>query len=149
MTQVTKMAIEGKNDLMTFLAVLTRFIRRLEAAGIKIDDGKKQRVLLKGLDQVIFQHFINDARRKPYADYDCLYTAVTECAEEPPILEQLRSLRPGNPQSALATRTTQAKSQQHKQQHMTDSQRLDKIEEKIEAIGSSAGCARHCVNLRK
>ena len=128
-----KMAVEGKNDLMTFLSVLTRFIRRLEAAGIQIDDGKKQRVLLKGLDQTIFENFISDAKRKPYADYDCLHTAVQEHAQQSPILEKLRALKPGNPQSALATRVMQANNQQHKQQ-MTDSQRLDKIEEKVEAI---------------
>lgn len=107
-----KMAVEGKNDLMTFLAVLTRFLRRLEAAGINVDDEKKQRVLLKGLDQAIFQHFITDAKRKPYADYNCLYKAVQEFADEIPVLEKLRALKPGNPQSALTTRTSSYASKQ-------------------------------------
>ena len=129
-----KMAVEGKNDLMTFLAVLTRFLRRLEAAGINVHDEKKQRVLLKGLDQTIFQHFITDAKRKPYTDYNCLYKAVQEFADEAPILEKLRALKPGNPQSALSTRTQHSDKPQHARQQATDTQRLDRIEEKVEAI---------------
>ena len=52
------MAAEGKNDLMTFTAVLTNFMRRLEAAGVPVRDAKAQRVLVNGLDQEIFENFI-------------------------------------------------------------------------------------------
>ena len=129
-----RMSVEGKNDLMTFLSVLTRFLRRLEAAGINIDDEKKQRVLIKGLDQTIFQHFITDAKRQPYSDYNCLYKAVQEFADEAPVLEKLRALKPGNPQSALSTRTQHSDETHHEHKQPTHTQRLDRIEEKVEAI---------------
>ena len=70
---------------------------------------------------------------KPYADYNCLYKAVQEFADEAPVLEKLRALKPGNPQSALTTRTQHSDESQLRQQ-ATDTQRLDRIEEKVEAI---------------
>ena len=60
-----EMAGAGNNDIMTFLSALSNYIRRLETAGVTIEDGKKQSVLLEGLDQTIFEHFIGDARRTP------------------------------------------------------------------------------------
>jgi hypothetical protein len=43
------MELEGKQDLMTFTAALTNYMRRLDAAGLPVRDAKAQRVLLNGL----------------------------------------------------------------------------------------------------
>ena len=117
------MAGAGNNDIMPYLSALSNYIRRLETAGVTIEDGKKQSVLLEGLDQTIFEHFIADARRNPYASYTSLQKAVEEHAALPRVLQKLRALKPGNPQSALPTRNTSKQ-----QQIASDSHRLDKIE---------------------
>ena len=49
------MEVEGENDLMTFTAFLSSCIQRLEALGAGPDAKKKQRVLLNGLHQGIFE----------------------------------------------------------------------------------------------
>ena len=90
------MAGAGNNDIMTFLATLSNYIQRLETAGVTVEDGKKQSVLLEGLDQTIFEHFIADARRTPYKDYISLQKAVEEHAALPRVLQKLRALKPGN-----------------------------------------------------
>ena len=68
-TEYTKCTMmgEGQNELMRFISVLATFIRRLEAAGYPPRDSKKQRIILTGLDQDIFENFISNADRTPCA----------------------------------------------------------------------------------
>ena len=120
------MAIEGQNDIMTFLAVLTQYMRRLEAAGCPVRDQNAQRVLLSGLDQDIFETFISSCVRHPYTSYNQLQKALEETAAQPRMIAKLRALKPGNPQSALPTRTVMQ--QQQQQPPSASSQRMDKIE---------------------
>ena len=68
------MEVEGKNDVMTYISVLATFMRRLEAAGMEVPDAKAQRVLLNGVHQEIFESFIYEADRHPYASYRALVT---------------------------------------------------------------------------
>ena len=70
------MDTEGKNDVMTYISVLATFMRRLEAAGLKVPDAKAQRVLLNGVHQDIFESFIREAERNPYESYRELNTAL-------------------------------------------------------------------------
>ena len=120
------MSNEGRNDLMTFLSALARYLRRLEAAGIIIDDAKKQRVLIHGLDQDIFERFCEDATRRPYNDYNSLIKAVQKYAAKPHVLKQLRALKPGHAQAALTTRASPEPTEDT--HHRPESQRLDRIE---------------------
>ena len=128
------MAVEGKNDLMTFLAVLSRYHRRLEAAGIQVEDGKKQEVLKEGLDQAIFETIISNCDRQPYASYAKLAAAVKKHARKHLIREKLMALKPGNPHSALTTRSAPDHQPKHQPAHQPNhqpadnSQRLDRIE---------------------
>jgi hypothetical protein len=64
-------------------------------------------VLLKGLDQNIFETFITTAERHPYDDYDTLQKALEAAAAKPWTLDRLRALKPGNAQaqSVFATHT--------------------------------------------
>jgi hypothetical protein len=62
-------------------------MRRLEAAGAPFRDGKAQRVLLNGLDQDIFEGFIQDAKRNPYTNYVSLEKALQRAASEPRLLK--------------------------------------------------------------
>jgi hypothetical protein len=59
------MSGEGSNELMTYLTRLTQYRRRLQAVDRTVTDSRAQRVLLKGLDQDIFESFINTAERHP------------------------------------------------------------------------------------
>ena len=101
------MSVEGQNDIMTFLAVLTQYMRRLEAAGYPVRDAKAQRVLLNGLDQDIFASFITSCQRHPYDNYTQLQKALEETAANPRMMVKLKTLKPGNLQSALPTRASQ------------------------------------------
>jgi len=148
-----EMAGAGNNDMMTFLSALSNHIRRLETAGVTIEDGKKQSVLLEGLDQTIFEHFIADARRTPYANYTSLQKAVEEHAALPRMLQKLRALKPGNPQSALPTRSTSNQHQtQQQQQTESDSQRLEKIEAVLVSLTKTHAAApkkQECFKFKK
>ena len=121
------MSVEGQNDIMTFLAVLTQYMRRLEAAGYPVRDAKAQRVLLNGLDQDIFESFITSCQRHPYDNYTQLQKALEETAASPRMIVKLKTLKPGNLQSALPTRASQ-----QPQQAATPA--LDSRMDRVEAI---------------
>jgi hypothetical protein len=126
---------EGKQDLMTFTAALTNYMRRLDAAGFTVRDPKAQRVLLNGLDQDIFENFISDAKRNPYTNYASLQKAVEETAEEPRMLRKLAALKPGIAQSLLVT---QGRSHAQAQQpSATKDDRIDKIEAILVSLAQS------------
>jgi hypothetical protein len=112
---------------MKFLAELTNYMRRLEAAGAPVRDGKAQRVLLNGLDQDIFEVFIQDAKRNPYTNYVSLEKALQRAASEPRLLKKLAALKPGLSQSTLSTRAQTPQLSLPVEQVRT-TQRLDKIE---------------------
>ena len=98
------MAGEGNNDIMKFTATLTSYMRRLTAAGHGVTDAKAQRVLLRGLDQEIFEAFISTADRTPYDNYKDLEHALKKAAGKPLMLKKLQELKPGTTQSALTMR---------------------------------------------
>ena len=100
------MAVEGKNDIMTFISVLDNFMLRLDAADMKVADRKAQRVLLNGIDQDIFESFITEAERNPYATYQLLVKALTTLSAKARILSKLAALKPGRAQ--IATTVTSA-----------------------------------------
>ena len=77
-----------------------------------VRDAKKQRVLLNGLDQDIFQSFISTTTRTPYASYDLLLKDLLHVAATPHMIKKLALLRPGLAQSVLST---QAQGKQGKQ----------------------------------
>lgn len=140
------MAGAGDNDLMMFLAKLAHYKKRLEAAGQAVSDSRAQRVLLKGLDQDIFETFISTAERHPYDDYDTLQKALESAAAKPRMLDKLRTLKPGNAQaqSVFATRTPEPVSTA-----VTDSQRIAQLEAKLASLSlqlgskSPSGRSRH------
>ena len=103
---------EGKNDLMTFTAVLTQYMRRLDAAGAPVADSKAQRVLLNGLNQEVFENFIYQAKRQPYTDYYGLQQALEDLASEPRTLSKLAALKPGLAQSVFTASTQRQPSQE-------------------------------------
>ena len=70
------MGAEGGNDLMRFTAVLAQYKRRLAAAGHAVADAKAQRVLLRGLDQEIFESFIMAQELQPHETYAKLEMGV-------------------------------------------------------------------------
>ena len=99
------MTVEGDNDLMTFTTYLSSSIQRLEAAGAAPDAKKKQWVLLNGLDQVIFESFINNIEGKPMQAYDDLQAELERTAAKPHYMAKLRALKPGLPSAGMhATR---------------------------------------------
>ena len=98
------MCAEGGNDLMRFTAVLADHRRRLAASGNAVADAKAQRVLLRGLDQDIFESFIMSADRDPFSDYAKLEMAVKKFASNARVLAKLRELKPGVPHAVLPTR---------------------------------------------
>ena len=103
------MAGEGQNDLMRFIAALSTYIRRLEAAGYPVRDGKKQRVLLHGLNQDIFESFINHADRMPYDTYADMVRDLERNATKAHIMEKLRALKPGTARTMMVTDCTPAR----------------------------------------
>ena len=109
---------------MTFTAALTTYMRTLAAVGLPVRDTKAQRVLLEGLDQDIFENFIANAKRTPYANYASLQKALEETASTPRILKKLAGLKPGLAQSLLIT---QGQSHNRPQQS-AEALRMDKIE---------------------
>ena len=94
---------EGNNNLMTYLAALSNYIRRLEAVNLPPEEGRKMRVLLNGLDQDVFENFISAADRAPYKDYAALQFAVQSLAAKPRIAGQLKALKPGQAASMHVT----------------------------------------------
>ena len=53
-----RMAKEGKNDFMTYMSYVSIFIQKMEAVNASPNDSYKNAVLLRGLDQDIFDSFI-------------------------------------------------------------------------------------------
>ena len=102
-TQCT-MASEGANDVMKYLAVNKRYMQRLAAAGLPVRDSKAQRVLLKGLDQTVYEAFIINAERTSYDNYAALVKAVIKISSQPAMLAKLQVLKPGTSQTTLMTR---------------------------------------------
>ena len=127
------MELEGKQDLMTFTTALTTYMRSLDPVGLPVRDAKAQRVLLEGLDQDIFENFIANAKRTPYANYASLQKALEETASTPRILKKLAGLKPGLAQSSL---TTQAQSHSRPQQS-AEALRMDKIEAILVSMAQS------------
>ena len=97
------MAAEGDNDIMMYLSVLASYIQRLEAVNRAPDDERKMFVLLGGIDQDIFVHFIAAADRKPYDSYAELQQALERMAAKNRIAAQLKALKPGQAESIHAT----------------------------------------------
>jgi hypothetical protein len=97
----------GENDLMTYLAKLTQYKNRLKAVDQPMKYSRAQRVLLKGLNLNIFGPAIAMIERYPYPTYDLLQKAIEAAAAKPRVLDQLRALKPNNPQaqSVFATGT--------------------------------------------
>ena len=81
-------------------------MQRLAAVQQPVVDSRAQRVLLKGLDQNIFESFIANAERYPYKDYTTLEKELEALAAKPRTLAQLRALKPGNPQQAQSVFST-------------------------------------------
>ena len=98
------MGKEGQNDVMTYTALLTQYMTRLEAAGFPVSDTKAQRVLLNGINRDIFEHFIAAAKRTPYTSYRNLLTALMEQASDQFTMDKLRALKPGLTHSLNITR---------------------------------------------
>ena len=94
---------EGENDLGIYLGQLAVFVQRLEAVGWAPNDKKQRKVCLKGLNQDIFESFINDAERTPYGSYFLLKVALETRALKP---RMAALLKPGAAQSMLTTRTS-------------------------------------------
>jgi hypothetical protein len=99
------MAIEGQNDVMMFLSKIAVYLQRLEAAEVDVPDARKQRVLLKGLNQDVFENFIDGADRQAYPTYEDLKVALVKAASKPRMLAKLQALQPGRPQSEAAFAT--------------------------------------------
>jgi hypothetical protein len=120
---------EGKNDLMTFTSKLAEFMRRLEAAGAKVEDKKAQRVLVRGLNQKVFANFISTVERHPYDNYQLLLNALTKAASTPATLCELAALKPGMAQSALTTQVVT--------QETLASARMTRIEDVLVSLHSN------------
>ena len=134
---------EGHNDVMKFTAVLASYMRRLSSAGHAVEDSKAQRVLLRGLNQDIFEVFINTAERTPYESYAELEKALKTAAAKPRMLTKLKELKPGTSQSAMVTRAHyQRKSKE------PDEQRLDRIESLLTTMTSNGKRVRDDSNGR-
>jgi hypothetical protein len=99
------METTGNNDLMTFLAKLTHYLRRLKAVNLPQGDLKAMRVLLNGLHQDIFESFISTTKRTPYETYAALQKALEETASEPRMMAKLAALKPGKAHSTFTTQT--------------------------------------------
>ena len=132
------MDTEGKNDVMTYISVLATFMRRLEAAGLKVPDAKAQRVLLNGVHQDIFESFINEAERNPYESYRELVTAFKTASARPRMSAKLAALKPGRAQIMTAVSAPHRISSQES--------RFAQIESVLVALGNAsltAGSSKH------
>jgi hypothetical protein len=134
------MAGEGQNDLMRYLSAMATLIRRLEAADHPPRDSKKQRVLLNGLNQEIFENFIIHADCSPYPSYAALVKDLERTASKSHVLAKLRTLRPGTSQSMLVTDCKPT-------QPSPPEDRLERIE-RILATFTSAALAAKPVNKK-
>lgn len=140
-----KMDGKGGNDLMLYTAALSQYLQRLDAAGSAVPDVKAQRVLLRGLDEEIFESFIMDANRNKYASYSELEVAVKKFASQARVLAKLRALKPGVPHAAvLPTRAKQAVA--------TDADgRMDRMESILATMVTAQGSKQvfgDCYNFR-
>jgi hypothetical protein len=126
------MGAEGGNDLMRFTSVLAQHMRRLAAAGHAVTDVKAQRVLLRGLDQDIFESFITAADGRAYATYAKLEMAVKKFASKERVLAKLRELKPGVPHAVLTTRA----------KVMDADGRMDRMERILTAMADKQGGKR-------
>jgi hypothetical protein len=124
---------EGKNDVMTYTAALTTYMKRLDAAGVPVRDAKAQRILLNGLDQELFESFIATTSRFPYDNYDDLQQALLRAVEKPHMLRKLATLKPGAEQASLMV--TQAEDQQPQRQHVQA--RFEKLETILVSLAKS------------
>ena len=132
------MDTDGKNDVMTYISVLATFMRRLEAAGLKVSDAKAQRVLLNGVHQDIFESFINEAERNPYESYRALVTAFKTASARPRLSAKLAALKPGRAQIMTAVSAPHRISSQES--------RFAQIESVLVALGNAsltAGSSKH------
>ena len=91
----TTMANEGRNDVLKYVSKLQEFMNRLQAAGHPVADARAQRILLRGLNQDVFDPFIRDAERRPYPTYATLKKALLKEAAGEKMLAKLRALKPG------------------------------------------------------
>ena len=99
---------QGQNEVARYVSALHVFIRRLEVAEYPPRDSKKQRVLLNGLDQEIFQTFISNAERQPYNSYESLVKDFVRYSQKEFMVKKLALLKPGMPHTMMTTKTVQA-----------------------------------------
>ena len=107
----SNMSDHGDNDLMTYLGLLRSYMNRLANVGKPIPDSKSQRVLLKGVDQDVFEGFIIAEEQNHYVNYDSLENAIQKHATKPRISKKLRALKPGTTQTTLVTRAKRLQQQ--------------------------------------
>ena len=119
----------GKNDVMAYISVLATFIRRLEAAGMEVPDGKSQRVLLKGVHQDIFESFIFEADRTPYVNYRALDTDLKAVSVKPHMSAKLAALKPSRAQIMTAVSAAHLSPQES---------RLAQIESVLVTLGNTS-----------
>ena len=133
---------QGQNEVARYISALHVFIRRLEAANYAPRDSKKQRILLNGLDQDIFQTFISNAERTPYSSYELLVKDLERFAQKPFMIKKLAQLKPGLPQSMMLTKVEQASTSEVLPAQADD--RLSKIENILATLTASvAGSGKH------
>jgi hypothetical protein len=134
---------EGKNDVMTYTSVLANCLRRLSSAGHKVPDSKAQRVLLRGLNQDVFEAFVLSADRTPYDSYADLLRALKIAAAKPRTLAKLKNLKPGTSHSAMTARAQSQQLQHQQQQPMpTPEHRLDRIENILTTLATNTSSKR-------
>lgn len=97
------MAEEGGDDLMQFLAVMHRYMQRLEAVGVHVTEKRKIRVLNRGLHPLIFEYFVTAADNAPYPSFYAAEMAVKKLASKPMIAAKLRALKPGHAETFHST----------------------------------------------
>ena len=100
-----KMEDEARNDLMTFFALFARYVRRLKAVSREPDEQRKIRVMLRGINQDIFQNLIDGHERAPFETSAKLQRAIEAQAAKPRYAAQLRAIVPGKQHSISTTRT--------------------------------------------
>jgi hypothetical protein len=122
------MAGVGGNDLLVFMASLTRSRAKLKGIGVIIPDNMAQQVLLGGLDQEIFAGLIDAAGRTPYSSCGELERAIVKEATKPTVSDKLRALRPGRPQMAMVIDTAD----------IAHGQRIDRLEMLMTTMATGA-----------
>ena len=116
-----KMTMEkdAENDVMSYLAVLRKIMRRLENAEHPVPSNKASRILLNGLNADVFEHFIRDANRRPYDTYEDLEAALRRECSDKKTMQKLEAIQPGRMQTTMATCTKNIRDKHSEQVYMT------------------------------